>query len=113
MEFKSTFMFVQIAGKGQIIKILFDDVVSIESLSNYQIIYLVQGKITVYLSLKEILEQLPKNKFCRIHKSIIINIDKIHLIEGNRISLLDKRIVVIGQAYRDMFIAVIRPYLLR
>ena len=51
-------------------------------------------------TLKSIEEKLPKNLFCRIHKSYIINIDFIELIEGNSIQVSNQSIPI-GKTYRS------------
>ena len=44
--------------------------------------------------------KLPSNQFIRVHKSYMVAIDKIRLIEGNRIYIEDQKIPI-GQTYRN------------
>jgi len=69
-------------GQGGYTIVDFDDIINIEADSNYSVFYLAsKEKITVAKVLKEYEEILPDNKFVRIHKSSIINLD--YLLEYN------------------------------
>ena len=56
-------------------------------------------KITVV----NILEMLPKNKFIRSHKSFAINLEKIKTIQGNQIAI-NKHLIPIGQKFKAEFL---------
>lgn len=63
-------------GQGGYTMVDFDDIINIEADSNYSVFYLSgKEKITVAKVLKEYEEILPENKFVRVHKSSIINLD--------------------------------------
>jgi DNA-binding LytR/AlgR family response regulator len=96
-------IYVQSGTKGQMARIKLEDILYIESLNNYIIIHLPDNKHIVYLTLKEILLTLPEFSFSRIHKSIIINDDKIRFIEGNQVIIQDKIKLTIGNSYREYF----------
>ncbi len=96
-------IYVQSGTKGQMARIKLEDILYIESLNNYIIIHLPDYKHIVYLTLKEILLTLPESTFSRIHKSIIINDDKIRFIEGNQVIIQDKLKLTIGNSYREYF----------
>lgn len=96
-------VYVQSGTKGQMARIKLEDILYIESLNNYIIIHLPDNKHIVYLTLKEMLLTLPETTFSRIHKSIIINDDKIRLIEGNQVIIQDKIKLTIGNSYREYF----------
>ncbi|WP_183573692.1 LytR/AlgR family response regulator transcription factor [Mucilaginibacter sp. X5P1] len=70
-------------------KIRFDDILFIESMLNYIIIITKNRKYTVYSSLKAIENNLPLNKFAKIHKSYMIGIDHITTIETHQIHIKD------------------------
>ena len=44
---------------------------------NYIILHTETRKLIVYLTIKNILEQLPPDMFLKVHKSTIINIKKV------------------------------------
>jgi two-component system LytT family response regulator len=63
-------------GQGGYTMVDFDNIINIEADSNYSVFYLANSeKITVAKVLKEYEEILPENKFVRVHKSSIINLD--------------------------------------
>ncbi len=58
------------------------DVVIVEAVGNYTKIFLInKDEILVYKPLKEWESRLPINKFCRIHRAHIINIDYVERFE--------------------------------
>jgi len=67
---------------------------------NYIILHTETRKLIVYLTIKNILEQLPPDMFLKVHKSPIINIKKVKSIEGTSINL-GKANVVISQNLQD------------
>jgi two-component system, LytTR family, response regulator len=71
---------------GRIEKILYDELLYVEAMLNYVVLHTENRKLMVYLTIKSISEQLPENIFLKIHKSTIVNINKIKSIEGNEIN---------------------------
>jgi DNA-binding LytR/AlgR family response regulator len=51
-------------------------------------------------------EQLPKSRFMRVHRSFIVNLDKVKVIDRNRI-VFDKVYIPVGDQYKDAFQAFI------
>ncbi|MFD0763266.1 LytR/AlgR family response regulator transcription factor [Mucilaginibacter lutimaris] len=97
------FIFVQTETKSKLLKIRLDDIYYIEGLHNYVVIHTSDQKHIVYMPLKDILEQLPEARFCRIHRSFIINYSRIKQIEGNRIFLEKSPELTVGPQYREAF----------
>ncbi len=85
---------------GRIEKILYDELVYVEAMLNYVVLHTDTRKLIVYLTIKGIMEQLPPEIFLKIHKSTIVNINKIKSIEGNEINM-GKAKVVISQTLQD------------
>jgi DNA-binding LytR/AlgR family response regulator len=59
--------------------------------------------IIVLLSMKKIEEHLPAGQFMRIHRSYIINLDKIREVKKNHVVLKDETSLPIGDNYKDTF----------
>ena len=80
-------------------------IVYVESMSEYVKIFLVDAEepVIVLYSLKRLVEQLPKDRFMRIHRSYIISLD--HVAEASRTSVrLDNgRSLPVGELYRPAF----------
>lgn len=90
------FIFLKVDKK--LVKIKFDAILYIESLKDYIKVFTTAGDHLVHKSLTSITEELPRDKFLRIHRSFTIAIDKVNSIEGNLIDIASKR-VPIGRKY--------------
>jgi len=85
---------------NQIEKVFYDDLLYIEALTNYAILYTTTRQMVVYMTLKSLEEQLPGHIFLKVHKSYIVNRDKIRSIEGNMIKIGNEKIII-SQSLRE------------
>jgi len=76
-----------------------DTILYVEGLGNYVTFYLPDKKIISYLSFQEVLKMLPPEMFCRIHKSYIISLKHIDVIEKHQV-IIKNRSIPIGQTFR-------------
>ncbi len=83
-----------IKSDGQFIKIKLEDVLFFESEKDYVFIHTLQKRYMTLLSLKQLESELPPEKFLRVHRSFIVSLDKIELMDGNLLIIRDKRIPV-------------------
>ena len=83
-------------------KIDFNDILYIEGMGDYLCIVTVKKKIMTLQGFKKMDESLPKNNFCRVHKSYIVSIDKIESVERNRIKIKEK-LIPVSDSYKDCF----------
>ncbi len=88
--------------------------VYIEGLKNYVSFYTRQGeRIIALLNLKDLTGRLPAERFIRTHKSFILAIPYILLIEGNTVHLQHTNTrIPIGETYREAFISHMKGKLL-
>lgn len=91
-------------------KISFKDILFIEGLGDYIKIHLVGQKIVANLTMKKIQDILPKADFYRIHKSFIIALKKIEVIEGNLV-IINQNKIPIGNNFRQDFFDMINKKL--
>jgi len=75
-------------------KVVFDDILYIESMLNYIHIITKTGKLTVYSSLKNAEAIFPKSMFVRTHKSYLAAITKISTIDLKHICIGSHKIPV-------------------
>jgi two-component system LytT family response regulator len=94
------YIFVKTEYKMQ--RIDFKDILFIEGLKEYLVIYLPHGKVLTLQSFKRMEEMLPEESFVRVHKSYIVALDKIESIERNRIKIGEK-LIPIGESYNKQF----------
>ncbi|WP_271405870.1 LytR/AlgR family response regulator transcription factor [Tenacibaculum soleae] len=75
------------------------DILFMEAYGNYVKIHMIDKMIISHQTLTSFTHNLPENQFLRVHKSFIISIDKIELIEGNRIKIQTHQIPI-GKMYK-------------
>ena len=89
----------------RILRVPIDSIRYIESMSEYVRIF-VEGQakpIVCLLSMKKVEDCLPRNSFMRVHRSYIVNLDKIQEVSKMRIVYDDDVYVPIGEMYKDNF----------
>ena len=87
-----------------LIRIKYGDILWVEALENYIVINTPNERFTIHLTMKSIENQLPIEKFKRIHRSYIVNISRIESIEDNSVVIRTnegRKIIPIGKSYRD------------
>jgi len=102
------FFFVKADKK--LIKIHFNEILYIEGLKDYVIIKKEKGRVIALQTMKSLESKLPSNTFMRVHRSYIVNIDKIKAIVGNSIELIEGgqvKHIPIGKNYKDDLIAIV------
>ena len=88
-----------------LVKLKYDDILWIEAMENYVIIYTFSEKYTIHFTMYAIEEKLPSKQFLRVHRSFIVNVDSIQSIEDNTIHIntdnKTKNYIPIGKLYKD------------
>lgn len=109
------FFYIQGDNKAKMIKINMEELFYVQSLNNYVIIYHQSDKLVTYLTMKEVEQFLPADKFSRIHKSYLVNDAKIKTIESGHVILHSQPVTAlpIGLKYRDQFFSKIRKVTLK
>ncbi len=79
---------------NQIEKVLYSDLAYAEAMLNYVMLHTDSKKMMVYVTIKSLEEQLPSDIFIKVHKSFIVNINKIKSIEGNILDIGSKKITI-------------------
>lgn len=87
-------------------KIRFNDMRFIEGVENYVAIYTSDGKIITHTTLRTILQKLPPERFVQVHKSYLVNIDKIDSIEGNLLGI-GKNKIPLSRTYKEAALEII------
>jgi len=87
-------------------KIRFNDMRFIEGIENYVAIYTSDGKIITHTTLRTILQKLPPERFVQVHKSYLVNIDKIDSIEGNLLGI-GKSKIPLSRTYKEAALEII------
>ncbi|MBI5008257.1 MAG: response regulator transcription factor [Bacteroidia bacterium] len=88
----------------KIMRIELSDIKYIESMHEYVRIHLVNEKpVMTLISMKTIEEQLPEDRFMRVHRSFIVNKDKIKVVERNRIIFDNNVYIPVSDQYKAAF----------
>lgn len=102
VEVNNEFLFLK--SDYKIKRINFNDILYIEGMKDYVKVYLSsEPKPVLSLTSLKLLEaKLPEAKFMRVHRSFIVNLEKINTIDRSRIVFGDKYIPV-GDQYKEKF----------
>jgi two-component system LytT family response regulator len=101
---KATSDHLFVKSEYKLVRIELDDITYIESQHEYIKINLVNRKpVMTMVSLKAIEDQLPPDRFMRVHRSFIVNLKKITTIERSRILFDDKVLIPVSDQYKDKF----------
>jgi two-component system LytT family response regulator len=88
----------------KLIRIELGNIKYIESMHEYIKIHLVAGKpIMTMLSMKAIEEHLPSSQFMRVHRSYIVNLSKISMVERSRIIFDGDVFIPVTEQYKAAF----------
>lgn len=93
---------ITIKANKKLYRISTEDILFVEGMGDYLTLKTSDQKLTFYRTLKSFYEELDPKKFLRVHKSFIVNLEKIDFVEGNMIQIGDETIPI-GQAYKDEF----------
>jgi two-component system, LytTR family, response regulator len=104
-EDKNRFIFIKTEYRLE--RIDLDDILYIEGMKDYLRVVCTGKKIMTLQSFAKIEESLPADKFCRVHKSFIVAMNKIKSVERGVILIADQRIPV-SNTYKDAFFARIK-----
>lgn len=82
-------------------KINFEDIYYVEALKDYVVINTADNSYTTHTTMKEMVRILPAKDFVRIHRSFIVNLDKIFSIKYPDLVIEGKmKVLPIGGLYR-------------
>lgn len=82
-----------IKSDGKYLKLKWNEILLLEGMENYICIHTSTQKHLVHMTMKQVLEQLP-DQFIQVHKSSIINMNKISGIDGNMIQLQELEVSI-------------------
>lgn len=85
------------------IKIVWEDILYVESMQNYLKLFFDDKSFTIHQTMTSLEELLPKDAFFRIHKSYLVNISHIDLISGGRIFVKGKELPLSKHRREELF----------
>jgi len=87
----------------RIFKVKRDDIKYIEGMRDYIAVHTTERRIMTLMSLSKMLNRLPNSDFIRVHKSYIINLHHITLIQQNKVIIGEKEIPISNTYKEDFF----------
>lgn len=90
-----------VKNKSRFIKLRAEQIVYVEALKDYVVIHTDDTRYTIHTTMKEIVKKLPTSKFIRVHRSYIVQIQRIKQIEHHVITLEGADVeITVGGSYR-------------
>jgi two-component system LytT family response regulator len=88
----------------KLIRIALADIKYIESSHEYVVLHMISGSpVKTMVSMKSIEDHLPSDQFMRVHRSFIVNLSKITVVERSRIIFDGKVYIPVGDQYKSAF----------
>ena len=101
VEKKTNEVFVKADSK--IVRLKLTDIIYIEALSDYVIINTPTRKYIIHSTMKGLEKKLPESDFIRVHRSYIVNLQKIDSIEDLNV-IVPGKTIPIGASYKNNFL---------
>lgn len=101
------YFFVKGETKNKYLRVAHADVLYVEGLNNYVLLHLPTQRVATYHTLKELVETLPQPPFLRVHKSFIVNLDHVRLLDGSTLYVQDK-LIPVSDTYREALYRIVR-----
>lgn len=76
------------------------DIRYIQAWGDFAKVHLQNGTLLASASLKQIEQELPSERFLRIHKSYLISVEQVKYLDGNQVCIADE-LLPVGASYRD------------
>lgn len=96
--------FIFVKADKKLIRLKYNEIQYVEGLKDYVIIKTDSGRIITLQTMKSLEEKLPTPTFMRIHRSYIVNLEKISAVVGNMVEVIEKgqpKLLPIGKNYRE------------
>lgn len=91
---------IYVKSDGRLFRLGYDNILFVEALADYVIFNTPNSKHIVHHTMKGIEKRLPESIFSRVHRSFIINRNKIHKIEDLQVHIGEKTFAI-GASYRE------------
>ncbi|MFM7015163.1 MAG: response regulator [Bacteroidota bacterium] len=89
---------------SMLVKVYLDNVQWIQAMDNYVIIQTNTDQFIIHSTMKDVEMKLPSAKFLRVHRSYIIPLEKITVLDENSVLIGDKTIPI-GKSYKEVFMS--------
>lgn len=102
IQLKEKFLFIRADYK--IVRLNINDIKYVEGMRGYVRFHTVNAKpVMSLITMKIVEENLPSDKFMRVHRSYFVNLDKIDTVERNRIVFDKDTYIPVSEQYKGKF----------
>jgi DNA-binding LytR/AlgR family response regulator len=91
--------FVFIRDSNIVRRLKLDSILFAEAMGDYVKLYTAEKFYAIHTTLKAVEERLPASRFLRVHRSYLVNINKIDSMEAGAL-IIDRKPVPVADAYR-------------
>lgn len=98
--------YILLRSDKKIFKVGYEDIQCFEATGDYIKVFTRERTLIIHETFKNLLTQLPPKEFVRVHKSFIVPVKKIRLIEGNQLDVAGRKIPV-GLVYKEDLIGML------
>jgi len=105
VEDKSGADFFFVKADKKLVRVNLTDIVYIEGLKDYVIIRMPDDRVITLQTMKSLDARLPAADFQRIHRSYIVNVNRIEALHGNMVEVKEKgktTSLPVGKSYREV-----------
>ena len=107
-SFKNTSVsaeYIYVKSNSKLVKVQNSNIYFVEALKDYVIIHTDKERFTIHSTMKDIEKKLPEDMFMRVHRSYILNLNKINSIDSSIVNIenSDKKIPIGGSYKDDLF----------
>lgn len=107
-ETQPSFIFIRV--DRRMLKLIFDEILFIESLSDYLKIHLQNNEVVVLReTITNIADKMPSIQFLRIHRSFIINIKEVVSYNNEEIVIKDKSLPI-SRSYKEQVLTYLNNF---
>lgn len=94
--------YIYVKSNSKLVKVQNSNIIFVEALKDYVIIHTEKERFTIHSTMKDIEKKLPEKIFMRVHRSFILNLNKINSIDSSIVIIenSDKKIPI-GGSYRE------------
>lgn len=94
--------YIYVKSNSKLVKVQNLNILFVEALKDYVIIHTDKERFTIHSTMKNIEKKLPEDIFMRVHRSYILNLNKINSIDSSIVNIekSDKKIPI-GGSYKD------------
>lgn len=96
---------VTLKSDGVLYRVPVDDILYVSAMENYLKVHTVSDKIVVRMTLKRMAELLPQDKFAAVHRSFIVNVNKVSMACAAEITLINGEMLPVSKNCRKSFFA--------